>query len=274
MPPPRSLGRRRARVDRHRRERARVAHRARPHDRRGRGIRRCLRQHRRQRDRRLPDWRPLAPVVEPDRVRLAFGGATAGARPPSSVLPPGHAGDRRCHRAERLCLRPPCGDRDERNGGRNQSMQRGGWGDDEQGHGNPGRGPQGPGPEGHEPDAQPDGPQPDAQPAGRPPDGSTLPGAGRSGALAGPGNVPTARSSGWHEHPDRALPGWRGHRVHRGPVTDRQERGRFHGDLRRRDRRHRRCDERPTVGATVRVIADKDGAKATRVQVLQAGATN
>jgi sRNA-binding protein len=29
-----------------------------------------------------------------------------------------------------------------------------------------------------------------------------------------------------------------------------------------------------TVGATVRVIADKDGAKATRVQVLQAGATN
>ena len=29
-----------------------------------------------------------------------------------------------------------------------------------------------------------------------------------------------------------------------------------------------------TVGATVRVIADTDGAKATRVQVLQAGATN
>ena len=166
------------------------------------------------------------------------------------------------------------GDRDGRNGGRNQSMQRGGWGDDEQGQGNPGRGQQGRGQRGTNQMPNQMGPNQMPNQPGALPDGSTLPGAGRSGALAGLGNV---------LHGEVVVGGTNTRTVlyQVGEVTEftagqsltvksadgftatyavTADTAGATGAL--------------TVGATVRVIADKDGAKATRVQVLQAGATN
>ena len=168
------------------------------------------------------------------------------------------------------------GDRDERNGGRNQSMQRGGWGDDEQGQdgqGQSGR-QKGQGQRGTNQMPNQMGPNQMPNQPGALPDGSTLPGAGRSGALAGLGNV---------LHGEVVVGGTNTRTVlyQVGEVTEftagqslavksadgftatyavTADTAGATGAL--------------TVGATVRVIADKDGAKATRVQVLQAGATN
>ena len=166
------------------------------------------------------------------------------------------------------------GDRDERNGGRNQSMQRGGWGDDEQGQGNPGRGQQGQGQRGT--NQMPDQMGPNHMPnqPGALPDGSTLPGAGRSGALAGLGNV---------LHGEVVVGGTNTRTVlyQVGEVTEfaagqsltvKSADGFTATYAVTADTAG--ATSALTVGATVRVIADKDGAKATRVQVLQAGATN
>ncbi|CCH69320.1 hypothetical protein BN10_1490007 [Phycicoccus elongatus Lp2] len=168
------------------------------------------------------------------------------------------------------------GDRDGRNGGRNQSMQRGGWGDDEQGQdgqGQSGR-QKGQGQRGTNQMPNQMGPNQMPNQPGALPDGSTLPGAGRSGALAGLGNV---------LHGEVVVGGTNTRTVlyQVGEVTEftagqslavksadgftatyavTADTAGATGAL--------------TVGATVRVIADKDGAKATRVQVLQAGATN
>ena len=166
------------------------------------------------------------------------------------------------------------GDRDERNGGRNQSMQRGGWGDDEQGQGNPGRGQQGQGQRGTNQMPNQMGPNQMPNQPGALPDGSTLPGAGRSGALAGLGNV---------LHGEVVVGGTNTRTVlyQVGEVTEftagqsltvKSADGFTATYAVTADTAG--ATSALTVGATVRVIADKDGAKATRVQVLQAGATN
>ena len=166
------------------------------------------------------------------------------------------------------------GDRDERNDGRNQSMQRGGWGDDEQGQGNPGRGQQGQGQRGTNQMPNQMGPNQMPNQPGALPDGSTLPGAGRSGALAGLGNV---------LHGEVVVGGTNTRTVlyQVGEVTEftagqsltvKSADGFTATYVVTADTAG--ATSALTVGATVRVIADKDGAKATRVQVLQAGATN
>lgn len=166
------------------------------------------------------------------------------------------------------------GDRDERNDGRNQSMQRGGWGDDEQGQGNPGRGQQGQGQRGTNQMPNQMGPNQMPNQPGALPDGSTLPGAGRSGALAGLGNV---------LHGEVVVGGTNTRTVlyQVGEVTEftagqsltvKSADGFTATYAVTADTAG--ATSALTVGATVRVIADKDGAKATRVQVLQAGATN
>ena len=168
------------------------------------------------------------------------------------------------------------GDRDERNGGRNQSMQRGGWGDDEQGQdgqGQSGR-QKGQGQRGTNQMPNQMGPNQMPNQPGALPDGSTLPGAGRSGALAGLGNV---------LHGEVVVGGTNTRTVlyQVGEVTEftagqslavKSADGFTATYAVTADTAG--ATSALTVGATVRVIADKDGAKATRVQVLQAGATN
>lgn len=168
------------------------------------------------------------------------------------------------------------GDRDERNGGRNQSMQRGGWGDDEQGQdgqGQSGR-QKGQGQRGTNQMPNQMGPNQMPNQPGALPDGSTLPGAGRSGALAGLGNV---------LHGEVVVGGTNTRTVlyQVGEVTEftagqsltvKSADGFTATYVVTADTAG--ATSALTVGATVRVIADKDGAKATRVQVLQAGATN
>ena len=159
------------------------------------------------------------------------------------------------------------GDRDERNGGRNQSMQRGGWGDDEQGQ-------DGQGQSGRQKGQGQRGTNQMPNQPGALPDGSTLPGAGRSGALAGLGNV---------LHGEVVVGGTNTLTVlyQVGEVTEftagqsltvKSADGFTATYAVTADTAG--ATSALTVGATVRVIADKDGAKATRVQVLQAGATN
>ena len=78
-------------------------------------------------------------------------------------------------------------------------------GDDEQGQSETQVGGTGSWPEGTNQMPKPDGPQPDAQPAGRPsPDGSTSRRRPVRRARRPPATSSTAKSSWWHEHPDRA----------------------------------------------------------------------